>query len=137
MVEGLACADQELAVLGSGPHPLLEVVVRYVRLSDSDRDKESRGKALVMKVLSRVLPLANPDFEDKYDQVTEWWLEIDDDGLVRREIGLDSLGKPLVGAPIGDNEGIFTELGQEPQGTIQDVDRSQFDVAWSTLNEHQ
>lgn len=111
--------------------------MRYVRLSDSSREQRSSGKALVMKVLSGVLPLANPDFEDKYEQVIEWWLEIDDDGVVRREIGFDSLGKPLVGAPIRENEGIFTDLGQEPQGTIQDVDRRQFDIAWSTLNEHQ
>jgi len=107
--------------------------VRYVRFSYSGRGPRSWGKDFVLKVLSRVLPLANPDFEDKYDQVVEWWLEIDDDGVVRREIGFDSLAQPLVGAPIGENEGIFTELGQAPQGTIEDVDRGRFDSAWNTL----
>jgi len=64
---------------------------------------------LVAKILGRVLPKANPDFEHRYHKVQFWYLELDDIGRVLREVGLDENSVPVVMGPWGDNHGLWTD----------------------------
>lgn len=53
---------------------------------------------------------ANPDNEKYYPQVKKWLIEIDDDGQVIREIGLDVEGNPLFSSPNNRNWGFLRTL---------------------------
>ena len=55
------------------------------------------------------IPRANPDNEPLYRNVRKWYLELDDDGVPVREIGLDSDGRALFGAPDKRNFGFWTD----------------------------
>lgn len=84
----------------------------------------------VAKTLSIVLPRANPDFDSAYQKVTSWWLEIDDNNLVQRELALDATGTPVAAAPLGNNTGIFTDLGKTPDGLGSEVEGQRFEETW-------
>jgi hypothetical protein len=52
-----------------------------------------------------VVPRANPDLEPLYEHVRHWWLEVDDEGVVRREVGFDGAGRAIAAAPSGQQSG--------------------------------
>ena len=87
---------------------------------------------LFVAFVRRVLPLANPQFDRLYDNVVEWWLEVDDLGEPQREIGFDRDGNAIVMGPIGDNLGVFTDTSavflDEPDDPVV---RTGFHVTWS------
>lgn len=81
--------------------------------------------------MTLVIPKGNPDFEERYERVTNWWLEVDHNGLVQREIGFDDLGHSLVAAPLGKNLGIFTDSDSAPDELGETVDPEVFEREWS------
>ena len=85
---------------------------------------------LFAKTLTRLMPRANPDFELAYEKIVTWWLEIDDNNIVQRELGFDDMGTPLVAAPLGDNHGIFTDLDSAPEGLGADIEHTTFEQTW-------
>jgi hypothetical protein len=76
------------------------------------------------------LPRANPDFEEAYKGVTHWWLEIDGNGEVLREIGFDPNDQVVAIAPYRNNYGIFTDSGSPAQTVSSDVDPQAFSDIW-------
>jgi hypothetical protein len=82
-------------------------------------------------VLKRVLPAANPDFEDTHDDVRKWWVEIDGAGVPQRELGFDTRGEAIRAGPFGRNMGFWTDSNM-----VFEVDRytavpgAEFDLAW-------
>src|SRR5690348_16678956 len=88
---------------------------------------------LVERGLRAVLAEANPDLDPAYEQVTYWWLKVGDDGRVTREIGFDRSGRPVAGAPLGTNAGIFTDSDQAPDRLGESVSVTDFERAWSEL----
>jgi hypothetical protein len=52
-----------------------------------------------------VVPRANPDLEPLYEHVRHWWLEVDDEGVVRREVGFVGAGRAIAAAPSGQQSG--------------------------------
>jgi hypothetical protein len=87
----------------------------------------------VAKILRRLVPLANPDFDLAYQSVTLWWLEIDEDGQVRREIGFDAGQRPIAIAPFRENFGVFTDIAGHPEQLGPEQDPSAFEAAWSEV----
>jgi hypothetical protein len=63
----------------------------------------------LLRVLLFFIPRANPDNEPLYRHVKKWYLELDDSGVPVRELGLDSEGQPLFGAPDDRNSGFWTD----------------------------
>ena len=62
------------------------------------------------KILTVIIPKANPDFDHKIGEVKEWILEVDDeDGTPIREIGLDDRGFVTMIMPWKDNYGFWTD----------------------------
>ena len=84
----------------------------------------------VARVLGVVILRANPDFEQAYQRVTNWWLEIDNAGQVQREIGFDSDNKAVVIAPFGPNLGIFTDIEGAPAPLGPDLEPKKFEESW-------
>jgi hypothetical protein len=65
--------------------------------------KSSLKKALV-GILTKIIPKANPDFDDKIDEVQYWLVECDNEtGTPEREIGLDKEGRVILKMPFNDN----------------------------------
>lgn len=64
----------------------------------------------VIKVLTTILPKANPDFEDKIDDVDEWLVEINEETETpEREIGINHRGRTIMIMPFGKNYGYWTD----------------------------
>ena len=68
------------------------------------------GKRLAKVVLESIVPIANPDFENKIDEVVFWLIEFENDSYYpNREIGLDSSGKTIMIMPWEKNYGYWTD----------------------------
>lgn len=82
------------------------------------------------------IPRASPDHDPLYPRVRRWVLELDDTGLVTREIGLDEMDRPLFGAPDARNHGYFTDSGAVlSPSQLSAIDESRFEALWSLCNE--
>jgi hypothetical protein len=82
--------------------------------SDSQTEKDGLIKSSLKKafvcILTKSIPKANPDFDDKIDEVKYWLVECDNDtGVPEREIGLDKEGRVLLKMPFKDNYGYWTD----------------------------
>jgi len=60
-------------------------------------------------VLTKILPRANPDFDSRLAEASEWWIETDDAGAPMREIAFDANGLAIFGMPFGTNYGYLTD----------------------------
>ena len=107
--------------------------ISYIRI-DEDPEAETNRPGLIVRVLSKVLPSANPDFETEYRSVSYWYLEITD-SKPTREIGFDRYGEPIVLGPLGANYGVWTDspVTLHPS-EFQSVTRDRFEAAWRTLS---
>ena len=64
----------------------------------------------IERVLSLLVPKANPDFYSIYDKVVTWLIEYDDaKGYVNREIGLDENLQPILKGPYEKNLGFWID----------------------------
>lgn len=55
------------------------------------------------------LPISNPDFEDKLEDVKYWLLEFDDEDFPIREIGVDVNGEVILKMPYKKNYGFWID----------------------------
>jgi hypothetical protein len=94
---------------------------------------EGWSERLIRSILF-FIPPANPDNAPLYPRVSQWLLEIDEDGHPFREIGLDEHGKPLFGAPNDRNFGFFTDSDATFAKTdLNLVRREEFEKQWQSL----
>lgn len=93
---------------------------------------ETRGQKLVRRVLSAVLPHANPDFEELFDEVRTWWVEVDEvSGLPLREIGFNASRDPILAAPFRDNLGFWIDSDMTFDSTDhENVKGADFEKLW-------
>ncbi|MGL4599097.1 MAG: hypothetical protein ACRCYO_16375 [Bacteroidia bacterium] len=64
----------------------------------------------VAAILAKIIPTANPDFDDKIEAVKHWLVECElKSGLPMREIGLDSVGQVIIRIPFKENYGYWTD----------------------------
>ena len=67
-------------------------------------------KSIILKILARIIPKSNPDFEELIDQVAYWKVEFDtQERQTCREIGFDKDGNSIVAMPLGNNYGYWTD----------------------------
>jgi hypothetical protein len=93
----------------------------------------SGWQRLVERGLRAVLAETSADLDPIYEQVTYWWLEVNDGGQVTREIGFEQSGQAIAAAPLGTNPGIFTELEHAPDGLGEPVSAAAFERVWSEV----
>jgi hypothetical protein len=57
-------------------------------------------KKIISSVLGKIIPAANPDFDNKIDEVKTWLVECDsENGIPQREVGLEENGMTIVKMP--------------------------------------
>ena len=72
--------------------------------------ESNRIENAVVKILSTILPKANPDFDKLIDQVDYWLVEYNrTENAALREIGFDKNGHSIVAMPLGKNYGYWTD----------------------------
>ena len=80
------------------------------QLTQANRGLKRSLKLFFTKLLSTVLPKANPDFDHKIAGVRYWLVELDfATGIPQREIGLDKNAQVLLKMPFEDNYGYWTD----------------------------
>ncbi len=87
------------------------------------------------RVLQRIIPPANPDFEQLYPTARFWWVELDEKNVPAREIGFDEEGKPIVLAPFGRNYGFFVDTSTPwvDAGAECTEAKAEFQATWEEL----
>lgn len=88
-----------------------------------------------IKLLGAVLfflPRANPDYDRLFPQVRRWCLELDDNGVVTREIALDSAGSPIFRIPDGTkNRGFWMDEDRQfSREELELVSKEEFERLW-------
>ena len=72
--------------------------------------ESSRFENAVVKILSTILPKANPDFDKLIDKVDYWLVEYNrTENAAWREIGFDKNDHSIVAMPLGKNYGYWTD----------------------------
>ena len=67
-------------------------------------------KRNIISLLSKAIPIANPDFDEKIDKVKYWLIECDQtSGIPEREIGLNSNRVVILKMPYEENYGYWTD----------------------------
>jgi len=74
------------------------------------RMPEHIGAGIVEVISTTVIPIANPDFENKIDEVSTWLIEFEGDSYYpNREVGLDISNNPILIMPWKKNYGYWTD----------------------------
>lgn len=112
--------------------------------SNSQTSKDGLIKRLLkqalMTVLAKIIPKANPDFEDKIGKVQYWLLECDSEtGIPEREIGLDKKGKVILKMPYQDNYGYWTDNNLSLNDIIEhfrvsEISQTSFEQTWEQFD---
>lgn len=82
---------------------------RNLNLKPKTRLRQAFEKS-VIKILKAITPNANPDFDDKIDEVSLWLIEINEEtGDAEREIGINEEGQTILIMPFNRNFGFWTD----------------------------
>ncbi|HEY4151607.1 MAG TPA: hypothetical protein VGM41_21860 [Chitinophagaceae bacterium] len=93
----------------------------------------------MVNLLSKLIPGANPDFEEDIEKVKYWLLECDiESGIPQREIGVDEQGRVLMKMPWKDNYGYRTDnnlllTGFKEHFNVSEITKDSFERAWDFL----
>lgn len=108
--------------------------MRYLEI-DTGPPRGDVAKLWWVRVLTWLVPAANPDLEPYIDRTQTWWLEIDDDGQPLREIGFDARGKAIVLGPVEGNFGYLIDASDDWSDPKEDseVAAQNFNTVWNML----
>ncbi|PCJ30272.1 MAG: hypothetical protein COA90_09905 [Gammaproteobacteria bacterium] len=100
----------------------------------TDWDKEEMN-ALSIRIIKAILffiPSGNLDHEKLYPKVEKWLIEIDDNGIPMREIGLNENNKFLFSSPNDRNIGFWTDSPKIfHENELETVTQEYFELIWS------
>ena len=75
-----------------------------------DGQLKSSFKKVLVSILTNIIPKANPDFDNKIEDVDKWLVEFETEtGIPIREIGLDNEGRVLFKMHYKNNDGYWTD----------------------------
>lgn len=101
--------------------------------------KRSFKKALV-GILTKVIPKANPDFDEKINEIQYWLVECDNEtGIPEREIGLDKEGRVILKMPYKDNYGYWTDNNLllndiKEHFAVSEISKDSFEQSWELFD---
>ena len=100
--------------------------------TDFNEEMMRHWKIRVLRVLLFFIPSANPDVEKFYPQVRKWALEVADDGMPQREVGLNQEGEPLFCIPNEKNTGFWTDMAamKFSREDPEQMDEVEFERLW-------
>jgi hypothetical protein len=93
-------------------------------------------KNLAITILTKIFPVANPDFEDKIDDVKYWLVECDvASGAPEREIGIDENGRVILKMPYKENCGSWTDNNLllkdfKEHFEVREITKEDFEQKW-------
>ena len=96
------------------------------------------AKKILIGIFKKIIPVANPDFENHIFKVYHWLIECDrQDGTPQREIGVDSLGQVIMIMPFKNNYGYWTDNNLNVQDfkehfNATEIDKELFEQKWSS-----
>jgi len=112
--------------------------------NDSQTAKDGLIKSSLKKVLvgtlTTIIPKANPDFDDKIDEVQYWLVECDNEtGIPEREIGLDKEGRVILKMPYRDNYGYWTDNNLllndfKEHFIVSEISKDSFERSWELFD---
>lgn len=113
--------------------------MKYIKFHIGASKKKKSGllRQMFYLVFSKVLPVANPDFENKISEVEEWLVEFENDhSLPSREIGLNDSGKVIAKMPYKSNYGYWCDNNLiyddfEKLFSIKKIDVVDFEKYWN------
>lgn len=113
----------------------------YLKIKVNKKDTVRKQKRSIFeKLLSFLIPKANPDFEDKMHKVSDWLLEFENENSKpNREIGLDVSRKVILKMPYQKNYGYWTDNNLNYKDFKENFDnetieKKDFEKYWSKLN---
>lgn len=91
------------------------------------------------KIITSIIPKANPDFEHRIDEVKTWLVEFTEDDIPNREVGLNDKGEAIVIMSWGRNPGYWTDNNLTLPGFRQhfktiNISTEEFEICWNTLS---
>ncbi|MFM2225045.1 MAG: hypothetical protein RJA07_1247 [Bacteroidota bacterium] len=101
---------------------------------------KSSLKKVLVNVLTKVLPLANPDFEDKIDEVIYWLVEFETEtGIPQREIGIDAEARGILKMPYKNNYGYWTDNNLllndfKEHFNVSEISKESFEKQWDIFD---
>jgi hypothetical protein len=101
--------------------------------------KSSLKKSLI-GMLTKIIPKANPDFDDQIDKVQHWLVECDNEtGTPEREIGLDKEGRVILKMPFKDNYGYWTDNNLllndfKEHFVVSEISKDSFEKSWELFD---
>ena len=107
----------------------------YTELATDWNEKEMNSfSSRIICALLFFIPKGNPDNEKLYPFVSKWFIEIDENGIPCREIGIDSKGAPLFAAPDTKNYGFWTDSNQTFKiSDLQPANKEEFNSMWFSI----
>jgi hypothetical protein len=111
-----------------------------VRKTKSERSFKRSIKRVVINLLTKIIPTANPDYEDKISKVRYWLIECDSiSGVPQREIGLDSQGGVIMKMPFNKNYGYWTDNnllldGFKQHFNVSEITQEIFEQHWKLVS---
>ena len=97
-------------------------------------------KKVLVGILTEVIPKANPDFDDKIDEVQYWLVAYDNEtGIPEREIGLDKEGRVIIRIPYKNNYGYWTDNNLlinnfKEQFVVSEISKDSFEQNWELFD---
>ncbi|HEV8506722.1 MAG TPA: hypothetical protein VGQ53_15030 [Chitinophagaceae bacterium] len=94
----------------------------------------------VIRILSKFLPAANPDFDQKIDDVKFWLVEWDSEtGIPEREVGLDGDSRVIMKMPFKNNYGYWTDNNLRLSDfrelfKVSEISMESFEEQWRLFN---
>lgn len=117
--------------------------MKYIKFVIPNQENKNNsiglGKRIASRIITFILPKANPDFDNRIGDVLIWMLEFENEkGFPNREVGIDSNNKVIVKMPFKKNYGYWTDNSLEYEDfvnlfEIQTINESEFLKKWNEL----
>jgi hypothetical protein len=116
----------------------------YIRFDAPQRKSETAKVGLIKSVLKKtlisvlttIIPKANPDFEEKIENVKYWLVELESEtGIPQREIGIDAGNKVIMIMPYKNNYGYWTDNNLllddfKEHFNVSEISKENFEQLW-------
>ena len=123
--------------------------MKYIKFKLPENISETKKDGILKRyifnvieyILYKILPKANPDFENQIDNVEYWLLECGiENGIPEREIGIKKNGNAIVKMPFKDNYGYWTDNNLKLNDFIEkfkatEIEKKEFEFNWDNLNQ--
>lgn len=115
----------------------------YLKVQDSNETKSKETKQnsvlknFIYKFLTTILPQANPDFDDKIENVKYWLIEFNlENGIPNREIGISKEDSISMIMPWKENYGYWTDNEfkfADFKGSFdtEEISKQEFESKWN------